>query len=83
MPLPANTIDRLSDHSGAYLICVTCTRCRHSREMDPRALANILGWEATLRQACARLRCSKCQARNVAVEIAFSSKPRGWKSNPS
>jgi hypothetical protein len=83
MPLPASTVVKLSDHSGAYIICVTCSQCRHSREMTPRALANILGWDATLRHACARLRCSKCQSRKVEVEIAFDHKPRGWKSNPS
>jgi hypothetical protein len=51
--------------------------------MDPRSLANILGWNATLKQACTRLRCSKCQGRNVQVEIVFNRKPRGWKANPS
>jgi ssDNA-binding Zn-finger/Zn-ribbon topoisomerase 1 len=83
MPLPAHSIDKLSDHSGAYVICVSCGKCRHEREIEPRALANILGWNTTLKQACLRLRCSKCQARQVKVEIAFERKPRGWKSNPS
>jgi hypothetical protein len=83
MPLPASTIDRLSDHSGSYVICVTCLKCKHQREMVPRTLANILGWEATLEQARARLRCSRCQARKCQVEIAFNRKPRGWRSNPS
>ena len=83
MPLPASAIDKLSDHAGAYVIYVTCAQCQHGREMDPRSLANILGWNTTLRQACTRLRCSKCQARKTRVEIAFHRKPRGWKSNPS
>jgi len=83
MPLPASSIDKLSDHSGAYVICVTCRKCRHQREMEPRALANILGWNTTLKQACTRLRCSKCEGRNFQVEVAFNRKPRGWKSNPS
>jgi hypothetical protein len=82
-PLPATAIDKLSDHAGSYVICVTCAKCRHEREMEPRVLANILGWNTTLKQACLRLRCSKCQARAVRVEIAFNRKPRGWKSNPS
>jgi hypothetical protein len=51
--------------------------------MEPRALANILGWNVTLKQACTRLRCSKCQGRDFQVEVAFNRKPRGWKSNPS
>ena len=83
MPLPASTIDKLSDHSGSYVICVTCRQCRHGREIDPRTLANILGWNVTLKQACTRLRCSKCQARSFDLEIAFHRKPRGWRANPS
>jgi len=83
MPLPASAIDKLSDHSGSYVICVTCRQCRHGREIDPRTLANILGWNVTLKQACTRLRCSKCHARRFEVEIAFNRKPRGWRANPS
>jgi len=83
MPLPASAIDKLSDHSGSYVICVCCHRCRHQREIDPRTLANVLGWNVTLEQACTRLRCSKCQGRDFRVEIAFNHKPRGWKANPS
>lgn len=83
MPLPASAIDKLSDHAGSYLVCVRCRQCRHERELEPRSLAEILGWDATLSQACTRLRCSRCRARDFKVEIAFLSKPRGWKSNPS
>ena len=83
MPLPASTIDKLSDHSGSYVICVTCLKCKHARDMVPRTLANILGWDATLKQACTRLRCSHCQSRKVRVEVAFNRKPRGWRANPS
>jgi hypothetical protein len=83
MPLPASSIDKLSDHSGSYVICVKCHHCQHEREMTPHSLANILGWNVTLKQACTRLRCSKCQARRFEVGIAFNRKPRGWKSNPS
>ena len=83
MPLPASAIDRLSDHAGSYVICVTCLQCRHEREMSPKTVANILGWNVTLKQACTRLRCSKCQSRQFRVEVAFNRKPRGWKSNPS
>lgn len=83
MPLPASAIDKLSDHSGCYVICVTCGTCRHAREMAPVSLANILGWNVTLKQACTRLRCSKCRSRDFRVEIVFDRKPRGWRSNPS
>ena len=83
MPLPASAIDKLSDHSGAYVICVVCLACQHQREMAPRSLANILGWNVTLTQACTRLRCSKCQSRKFRVEVVFNRKPRGWRANPS
>ena len=83
MPLPASSIDKLSDHSGSYVICVSCIQCQHARDLAPKSLANILGWNVTLKQACTRLRCSKCQSRKVKVEIAFTHKPRAWKSNPS
>jgi len=83
MPLPASAVDKLSDHSGSYVICVTCLQCKHEREMVPRTLANILGWDATLKQACTRLRCSRCQSRKFRVEVAFNRKPRGWRANPS
>jgi hypothetical protein len=83
MPLPSTAIDKLSDHSGAYVISITCRECRHDREILPQSLANILGWNVTLKQACTRLRCSKCQARQVDVQIVFNRRPRGWKSNPS
>lgn len=64
------------------MIQVTCTKCQHDREIEPRALANILGWNTTLKQASMRLRCSKCQGRQVKVQVAFHQKPRGWTSNP-
>src|SRR4029078_8782443 len=63
--------------------CVACRQCRHEREIEPRVLANILGWNVTLKQACTRLRCSKCQSRKFQVEIAFNPRPRAWKGNPS
>jgi hypothetical protein len=82
MPLPASAIDKLSDHEGRYVICVTCRDCRHVREMSPQSLANILGWNITLKQASTRLVCSKCRTRNFRLEIAFDRKPRGWQTNP-
>jgi hypothetical protein len=83
MPLPASSIDKLSDHSGSYVICLACRGCRHEREMSPVTLANILGWNVTLAQACTRLRCSQCRSRDFRVEIVFDRKPRGWRPNPS
>lgn len=83
MPLPASAISRLSDHAGAYVICVTCLKCRHEREMVPRSLAHRVGWDASLEAAARRFRCSRCQGRQVRVEVSFPSRPRGWRANPS
>jgi hypothetical protein len=78
MPLPASAIDKLSDHSGSYVICITCRECRHAREIDPRTLANILGWNVTLKQACTAAALIEMPgAVVIEVEIRLQSKPRG------
>ena len=83
MPLPASAIDKLSDHSGSYVICVTCRQCQHEREMDPRSLANILGWNVTLEAGLHPPALFEVPVARFKVEIAFDRKPRGWKANPS
>lgn len=76
--LPADTIQRLSDHFGHYVIEVRCRKCAHRREIYPNALAKIFGWNAEFTKVAARFRCSKCHARNVDVQIAFDRKPKQW-----
>jgi len=66
--LPWNSIERLRDHFGDYVIVVTCRTCRHSRELTPAFLA--------------RFRC-RCGKKFVDVQIGFNRKPRGWAKNPS
>jgi hypothetical protein len=81
--LPPSSIRKLSDHFGSYLIEVRCRRCQHERQIDPQALARVFGWDAELARVTPRLRCSRCQARDAEVQVAFVRRPRRWTPNPS
>ena len=82
--LPWNSIERLRDHFGDYIIMVTCRSCRHAREMTPAFLARHCrgGWDEPLANIIARFRC-RCGKKLVDVQIGFNNKPRGWVKNPS
>lgn len=73
-------IHRLSDRFGEYVIHVRCRKCGHSRTINPRALAQIAGWNAELREVSERLRCSVCQARmaSYSVEVNVPSWRQRW-----
>jgi hypothetical protein len=81
--LPSSTVTRLNDRFGDYVIFVQCRKCKHSREIDPHALARLVGWEAELDKLSTRLRCSKCQAKSADLQIGFEKKPRRWNKLPS
>jgi len=82
--LPWNSVERLRDHFGDYVIVVTCRSCRHSREMTPAFLARHCrcGWDEPLANIVARFRC-RCGKKLVDVQLGFNRKPRGWVKNPS
>lgn len=82
--LPWNSVQRLRDHFGDYVILVTCRSCRHSREMTPAFLARHCrgGWDEPLANIIARFRC-RCGKKRVDVQVGFNHKPRGWVKNPS
>ncbi len=82
--LPWNSIERLRDHFGDYVLVVTCGTCKHVREITPAFLAPLCpgGWDEPLAQIVTRLRC-RCGAKNVAVQVGFNHKPRGWNKHPS
>jgi hypothetical protein len=82
--LPWNSIERLRDHFGEYLLVVTCRECRHTREITPAFLARHCqgGWDEPMARVVHRLRC-RCGSKSVDVQIAFDRKPRGWVKNPS
>jgi len=82
--LPWNSIERLRDHFGDYVLLITCRLCRHTREVTPASLARRCssGWDEPLARIIPRLRCS-CGGKAVDVQVGFNRKPRGWSKNPS
>jgi hypothetical protein len=77
MPRTPKQIVRLSDEFGQYAIRLYCRQCRHSRTVYPNALARIFDWETELRAISARMRCSKCAAKQCELTVTFPMKPRG------
>ncbi len=80
MALPANTIAKLDDYFGQYVICVRCHACRHFFEVSPVRLARQYGWQAAFAEVAPKIPCSKCHALNCLVEIAFEKRPRSWRT---
>ena len=60
-------VTRLGDNFGDYILSARCRKCKHARTIDPHTLAQLVGWNARLADVAARLRCSKCSARNCEV----------------
>jgi hypothetical protein len=83
MALPPDTISKLNDHFGQYVICVSCGQCRHFFEVKPEALARRHGWRASFTEATANIACTKCNSTVCRIEVAFEKRPRGWSKNPS
>ncbi len=81
--LPWNSVERLRDHFGDYVLVVSCRHCKHSRELTPAFLARHCraGWDEPLAKIIARFRC-RCGKKLVDVQVGFNKKPRGWVKNP-
>jgi hypothetical protein len=82
--LPWNSIQRLRDHFGDYVLVVTCRSCGHAKEMTPSQLVSRCrgGWDEPIATLVDRFRCG-CGALRAEVQIGFNRKPRGWSKNPS
>jgi hypothetical protein len=52
-------IKRLDDCFGDFLERVVC-KCGACREIQPQALARLVGWKMTLKELALRMRCSRC-----------------------
>jgi hypothetical protein len=52
-------IKKLDDCFGDFLVRVVC-ECGAYREIQPQALARLVGWSMTLKALESRLRCSRC-----------------------
>lgn len=66
-------IKKLDDCFGQFIVRVSCP-CGAARDIEPVALARLVGWSATFEALAARLRCSKCGKK--AAEVVAVAKPR-------
>ena len=66
-------IKRLDDCFGDFQVRVVC-ECGACREIQPQALARLVGWKMTLRELALRMRCSQCGKK--AAEVIAIARPR-------
>jgi hypothetical protein len=74
-------IKKLDDCFGQFLVRVICD-CGACREIEPEALACLVGWKATLKELAPRMRCSRCGKRAAKVLAVVRPRPRGVAKNP-
>jgi hypothetical protein len=65
-------IKKLDDCFGQFLVRVICD-CSAYREIEPEALARLVGWSTTLKELAQRMRCSKCGKK--AAEVVAVARP--------
>ena len=66
-------IRRLDDQFGDFLVRIVC-ECGACREIQPQALARLVGWKMTLTGLAMRMRCSRCGRKAAEVmAVAFSA----------
>ena len=75
-------VEKLSDEFGQYTLVLKCTACGHERTAEPRTLAALCGWDATLEEVGKRMRCSKCGEKKCTLRAFPPQKPRGYTSLP-
>jgi hypothetical protein len=75
-------IKKLDDCFPQFLVRVSCP-CGASREIEPEALARLVGWSTTLEALAPRLRCSKCGKKAAEAVAVAKPRPRGVPKNPS
>ena len=66
-------IKKLDDVFGQFLVRVICD-CGAVREIEPEALARVVGWKVTLKELAPRMRCSRCGKK--AAEVVAVARPR-------
>jgi bacterioferritin-associated ferredoxin len=74
-------IKKLDDCFGQFLVRVSCV-CGAVREIEPEALARLLGWKVTLKELALRMRCSRCGKKAAQVVAVARPRPRGIPKNP-
>jgi hypothetical protein len=66
-------IKKLDDCFGQFLVRVV-SYCGACREIEPEALARLVGGKVTLRELALRVRCSRCGKK--AAEVVAVARPR-------
>jgi hypothetical protein len=74
-------ITKLDDCFGQFLVRVICD-CGACREIEPEALARLVGWTITLQELALRMRCSKCGRKAAELVAVARPRPRGIPKNP-
>jgi hypothetical protein len=74
-------IKKLDDCFGQFLVRVVC-ECGAMREIEPEALARLVGWKLTLKELALRMRCSKGGRKDAEVVAVARPRPRGVPKNP-
>jgi hypothetical protein len=74
-------IKRLDDCFGDFLLRVVC-ECGACREVQPAALARLVGWKMTLKELAFRMRGSRCGRKAAEVLAVARPRPRGVSKNP-
>jgi len=69
-------IKRLDDCLEDFLVRVVCASGA-CREIQPQALARLVGWKMTLRELALRMRCSRCGRKAAEVVAIARPRPRG------
>ena len=69
MPFPLTKVRYLSDYQGAFALSVSCTLCHHERAITAQSLAHRAGKDALVSDVMKRLRCSRCNSRQVEAMV--------------
>ena len=56
--------------------------CGAVSEIEPEALARLVGWKIMLKELALRLRCSRCGKKAAEVVAIARPRPRGVPKNP-
>ena len=73
-------IKRLDDCFSDFLVPVVC-ECCPCREIQPQALARLVGWKMTLKGLTLGMRCSRCGKKAAEVVAVARPRPRGVPKN--
>jgi hypothetical protein len=69
-------IKRLDDCFGQFLVRVVCD-CGACREIEPEALARLVGWKMTLRELALRMQCLSCGTKAAEVVAVCEAEAAG------